>query len=315
MEKTYNHGSYPTMITPYKADGSVDYDKVRELVRWYHNNGCSGIFAVCQSSEIFYLSLEERVKINAAVYDETQKIVAEGGRKMTIVSSGHVSDSIEDQAKELNAIVDSGTDALILITNRLAAENESDDVWIENAEKLLAKLPEGVALGLYECPYPYKRLLTTKVLKWCLSTNRFRFIKDTCCDAAEIKRRLEIMDGSGFLLFNANGQTLLSSHRDGAAGYCGIMANYHPRLFAWLCENYDKQPEKADILASLLCTAAFTENGLPYPLSAKYHMQLEGLGVLATTRKPNGGEVTDYVKLCVSELKRLTDYAEKTIIK
>lgn len=315
MQKTYNHGSYPTMITPFLPDLSVDYDKVRELVRWYHDNGCHGIFAVCQSSEIFYLSLEERVKINSIVYDEAQKIAAEGGRRMTIVSSGHISDTLEEQAKELNAVAASGTDAIILITNRLAAENESDDIWIANAEKLLARLPEDIALGLYECPYPYKRLLTPKILKWCVSSGRFRFIKDTCCDADEIKRRLEIMDGSGFLLFNANGQTLLKTLRDGAAGYCGIMANYHPRLFAWLCENYEREPEKADALSALLSTASFTENGLPYPLSAKYHMALEGLGVLPIVRKPNGGEVTEYFKHCVSELKALTDFFEKNIIK
>lgn len=57
-----------TMITPYAPDGNIDYPTVRKYVDWYFENGLDGIFAVCQSSEIFYLSLEERVKLNQTVY-------------------------------------------------------------------------------------------------------------------------------------------------------------------------------------------------------------------------------------------------------
>lgn len=81
-------GAYPTMITPYKEDGSVDYETVKKYVHWYHDNGCEGIFAVCQSSEIFYLTPEEIVKINRTVYETAQEIWKNGGRKMEIVSSG-----------------------------------------------------------------------------------------------------------------------------------------------------------------------------------------------------------------------------------
>ena len=59
--------AFTTMITPYKADGSVDYETAERYVDWYYNNGLTGIFAVCQSSEIFYLTLEERVRLNREV--------------------------------------------------------------------------------------------------------------------------------------------------------------------------------------------------------------------------------------------------------
>ena len=42
-----------TMITPYAPDGNIDYPTVRKYVDWYFENGLDGIFAVCQSSEIF----------------------------------------------------------------------------------------------------------------------------------------------------------------------------------------------------------------------------------------------------------------------
>ena len=45
------------MITPYTESGEVDYDAVVKYVDWYFENGLDGIFAVCQPSEIFWLTL------------------------------------------------------------------------------------------------------------------------------------------------------------------------------------------------------------------------------------------------------------------
>lgn len=304
---TYNFGAYPTMITPYKKDRSIDYETVKKYVRWYADKGCDGIFSVCQSSEIFYLTLEERIRLNKTVYDTVGEIATNGGRRLTVVSSGHVSDTLDEQARELNAIAESGTDALILITNRLDPDNRGDDVWLENAEKLLEMLPKDIGLGLYECPYPYKRLVTPRILEWCKSTGRFYFMKDTCCDAALIRSRLELLRGSSFKLLNANCQTLLECLRDGAAGYCGIMCNYHPELYVWLCKNYDKQPEKAELIQAFLCMSGFTEVGLAYPLTAKYHMNLCGIPTELIARNRRANELTPYAESCMRQMKSLAD--------
>ena len=74
-------GAFPTMITPYEANGEVSYARAADYVRWYHEKGCHGIFAICQSSEIMYLSLEERVKLNRTVYETAESIARAGGRR------------------------------------------------------------------------------------------------------------------------------------------------------------------------------------------------------------------------------------------
>jgi len=298
-----------TMITPYKKDGSIDYDTALKYVDWYYENGIDGIFAVCQSSEIFYLSLEERVELNKRVYKRAKEL----DKNFLVVSSGHISETIEEQAEELNAIYKSGTDALILITNRLDINNEGDDVFIKNAEKLLALLPVDAKLGLYECPYPYKRLVTPKILDWCLSTGRFYYMKDTCCDAALIAERAKQLKGSSFKLLNANCQTLLEAMRNGADGYCGIMCNYHPKLYAWLRENY--KSEKADFVQSVIGTFGFTEVGLPYPLTAKYHMNLCGMETENLARNRESQELTEYAKSCIKQMKFATDQLERLLTK
>jgi 4-hydroxy-tetrahydrodipicolinate synthase len=305
--------AFPTMITPYGADGTVDLETVKKYVRWYHDTGCHGIFAVCQSSEIFYLSEEELVAINRTVWETVQEIAAEGGRKMTVVSSGHVASDIDAQAKTLCRIAQSGTDALILITNRLDLHNEGDDVWIANAEKLLTRLPADVKLGLYECPHPYKRLLTPRILRWCIETGRFAFIKDTCCDVATMKERCEILKGSGIRLFNANCQTLSASMKNGSAGYCGIMCNFHPELYVWLCENFEKDHERVEKLQQFLTLCGFTENGLPYPLTAKHHMGLSGIPTENYARNVNPRALTDYAKFCVEQMKAAADDWKKKL--
>ena len=299
------------MITPYTAEEKIDFDTALKYVDWYFENGLGGIFAVCQSSEIFYLSLEERVELNKRVYARAKELERMHGRPFTVVSSGHVSDRLEDQITELNAIYESGTDALIMITNRLDPNNEGDDVFIANAEKIIAALPREAKLGLYECPHPYKRLVTPKILEWCLSTGRFYYMKDTCCDAAVMKERCKILKGSHFKLLNANCQTFLESMQNGGDGYCGIMCNFHPALYAWMGENYEKEPEKAALVQSVIGTFGFTEVGLPYPLTAKYHMNLCGIPTENIARNRKSEELTDYGRSCMQQMKLATDALEQ----
>ena len=121
------------------------------------------------------------------------------------------------------------------------------------------------------------------------------------------------LKGSDFKLLNANCQTLLESMRSGADGYCGIMCNYHPKLYAWLAENHSRQPETAALIQSVIGTFGFTEVGLPYPLTAKYHMNLCGIQTENLARNRKSEELTDYARSCMKQMKTATDYFEKML--
>lgn len=304
-------GVYPTMVTPYHSDGSIDYGAVRAMTEWYYEKGCDGIFAACQSSEIFELSGDERVSLVKTVKDAADSLARQNPARapMQIVASGHISYAKEAQREELSAVADAGADAIILISNRMDIPNRSDDAWIADTEYLMNALPDNVPLGVYECPRPYKRLLSDKMLKFCARSGRFRFMKDTCCDAAVIARRVKLLEGTPMRLLNANGQTLLASLRSGGAGYCGVMANFHPELFVWLCRNFEKEPEKANLLQSFLGTAAFTES-LAYPVTAKYHLkEIEGLPLTSLyTRVRPASDIKDYDRDCVRQMETLAEY-------
>lgn len=295
--KDINMGAFPTMITPYHDDNTVDYDAVRKITEWYIKEGCTGIFAVCQSSEMIYLSLEEKVRIAKTVVET----VKASGKNVSVVASGHTSDDMNAQIEEMTAMAQTGVDAIVWVSNRLDLHNDGDDVWIKNAQYLLSKLPEDIAIGIYECPFPYKRLLTPKILDWCISTGRFTFIKDTCCDPDMLLARLEQLNGTGVKLYNANSQTLLYTLQNGGAGFSGIMGNFHPDLYAWLCENYDKEPEKAQQVQNFIGLAAFTES-LSYPLTAKYHMNTVGVPMSLWSRSRDHKQFTKYQRMIVDDM-------------
>ena len=301
-------GIYPTMITPYKS-GVIDEDAVRALVRFYWESGCDGIFAACQSSEIMFLSIEERVLLVRLVVDEARKLAESDSNRgpLMIVASGHISDSIEDQADELCRIAAEGPDAVILISNRLDIANTTDEAWIADAEKLISKLPPDMPLGIYECPKPYKRLLTDAMLRWCIETERFYFIKDTCCDADLIAHRLDICRGSRLEIFNANAQTLLPTLKNGCSGYCGVMANIHPELYVRLW-NADFESREASLLQDYLCLAATAES-LTYPCCAKdYLNRYRGIKMDTFARSADERNYTPYQRSCIDQFAELSHF-------
>ena len=284
---------FPVMLTPFKADRSIDWDALARLIEWYEANGVDGLFAVCQSSEMFYLSLEERVQLAKFVKAHAH---------VPVVASGHISDAPEAQLEELRAVAETGVDAVILITNRLAGPYESSGVLLKRLYWLLDRLPEEVPLGLYECPHPYKRVLTDRELSHAASTGRFRFMKDTCCDAKQIRRRLKVLEGTDLGLYNANTATLLDSLRAGAAGYSGIMANIHPRLYKKLCQAPDS-PD-ADLLQANLTMCALIERQC-YPVNAKYYLAGEGIPMTTVCRVKEDHELNDTFKSEMEQLRLL----------
>jgi 4-hydroxy-tetrahydrodipicolinate synthase len=250
------------MITPFTEAGKIDYKAVDNLVKWYIKRGCDGIFSVCQSSEMFYLSESEKLDLATAT-----KEAAEG--KVKVIASGHTADDHNKQIEELGKMAETGVDAVVLVSNRLAKESEGEDVFRANANDIFTQLPD-VTFGLYECPYPYLRLLTTDFLADCAKSGKLVFLKDVSCSTSILKERIEAIKGTSLSLFNANTSTLLDSFEMGADGYNGVMANFHIDLYKWLYLNFKKEPETARELMDFLTLAGVIEARC-YPVSAKYH--------------------------------------------
>lgn len=305
MNKKFDDGVWPVMLTPFTEDNKIDYASLERLINWYIKCGVAGLFADCQSSEMFFLSLEERVELARFIKEKA------AGR-VPVVASGHIADRIEQQSEELKAVAATGVDAVILLSNRLAAEDESDEVWLENLKKLLDMLPQDLALGFYECPYPYKRIISPELLEWCAKTDRFYFIKDTSCDIHNIEAKLKKIKGTHLKLFNANTSTLLESLKMGGNGFSGVMANFHADLYVWLCKKYDIYPEKARMTADFLTTASMIERQV-YPVNAKYFQKSIGNFDSIYTRTKSMDLLNETAQREVDQLTQITDFMRREL--
>ena len=286
------------MLTPFDTHREIDWASLEKLIEWYLRAGVNGLFANCQSSEMFFLSDAESLQLVRFVLERV------AGR-VPVVASGHTACGLSQQIDQLGAIAETGVDSVILISNRLAAPSEGDETVLASLGKITAALPETVGLGIYECPHPYKRLLSDAVVRWCAESGRFTFIKDTCCQIETIRRRLDLIRGSRVHLANANGQTLLASLQAGAHGYSGVMANFHPELYVWLCQHWQTEPEKAQIVSDYLTTASLAEC-LDYPICAKdYHVSIGNFDSVTSRTRESGNYYSAHYPTTVRQMMRL----------
>ncbi len=263
------------MLTPFHKNGSIDWSSLDALTEWYLKAGVAGLFAVSGSSEVHELSRDERTGL-------ASRVVARVAGRLPVVASAIDFGSVEQQAELVRAMADTGVQAVILATCQFAGQDEDDGRWLDRAERLLS-LTQGIPLGLYEIPFPYKRLLSLEQIRWAAAGGRFVWLKDTSCDADVLKTRIEAVRGTRFRIFNAHTPTLLASLIDGCHGFSGIGANYCPALYVYLCDRFRNEPEQASEIQEFLTRLdAFAET--KYPASAKIWLSMAGLPVQPTCR-------------------------------
>ena len=298
-------GVWPVMITPFTEDNKPDFKAIEGLCNWYIKKGCTGIFAVCQSSEMAFLTEQEKLDIAKAVVD------AVDGR-IQVVASGHTADSKSDQYKQIEDMMKiPGIGAYVLVSNRLDQNNEGEEVFFQNAQEIFDRFPE-VDFGIYECPMPWKRLVSLDFLRKVAPEGRMVFLKDTCCDYELSRERLKAVEGTPLKIFNANAQSWYDSYCHGSAGYNGVMANFHPDLYKWAYDHKDSDPEKAQLVAHFLTTAAMIEMRA-YPVSAKYHQNLVDVPMSLVTRSADAAKLDKNARGEVESLIAMENYVRKQL--
>ncbi|MCF1370812.1 dihydrodipicolinate synthase family protein [Burkholderia cenocepacia] len=264
-------GIVPVMLTPFDDAGAIDYAGLERLIEWYLAHGSDALFAVAQSSEMQFLSLAERAVLARFVVERV------AGR-VPVVASGHISDDFDAQVTELCAAAESGAQGVVLVTNRLDPQRKGSDALLDHLHRLLARLPSDLPLGLYECPAPYRRLLSDDELRACIDTGRFVMLKDVSCDLATVKRRVALAEGSPLKILNANAAIAWDAMKAGSAGFNGVFTNFHPDLYQWLRTHGESNPALADELSTFLVVSAVSE-ALGYPALAKlYHQRIGTFG-------------------------------------
>lgn len=282
MENTTKKGFIPVMLTPFKDNGAVDFDGLTRLTELYLEAGASGLFANCLSSEMFELTEKERLQTIEHIIKITNGTVP-------VVATGTFEGSIETQADFIKKVHDTGTQAVILLAGLISKESESDAVFNENVFSLLDKT-ENIPVGFYECPVPYKRLLSPEQLRLFVDTGRVIYHKDTCLNLDTIKQKLAVTtDTPTFGLYDAYMAHAVDTLKAGSAGLSCIQGNYFPELIVWLCDNYsneDLQEELANVQHFLIKNMDVMHH--VYPTVSKYFLQKRGFEISTFTRREVG---------------------------
>ncbi|WP_342648373.1 dihydrodipicolinate synthase family protein [Mucilaginibacter sp. CSA2-8R] len=279
--QTDKKGFIPVMLTPFKDNGAIDFDALTSLTEFYLQAGAAGLFANCLSSEMFELTEAERIQIIEHVVKVTNGVVP-------VVATGTFGGPIGYQAQFVNRVYDCGVQAVIAITGLLAESNDSDAVFNDRVFDLINQT-EQVPLGFYECPVPYKRVLSAEQLYQFVATGRVIYHKDTCLDIEQIKAKLKATEGYSFGLYDAYMVHAVESLKVGSAGLSCIQGNYFPELVVWLCDNYNN----SSLTAEVNQVQQFFVDNMDvmhdvYPIVAKFYLQKRGLNLSTFTRRAVG---------------------------
>jgi 4-hydroxy-tetrahydrodipicolinate synthase len=270
-------GLWPVMISPFNDQNNIDLKGLDNLIEFYISSGSSGLFANCLSSEMYQLSYQERLQL-------VQNVVKFSANRVPVVATGSFWKNSNENVEFIKKIYDSGVSAVILITSILVEPDESEDILKTKLEDIMNKT-EDIPLGVYECPVPYKRLLSTNMLKWMAGTNRFFYHKDTSCHSLSLKNKIEAVSGTNFNVYNADTATALDSMQAGAKGISPISANFYPELYTFLWKEFSKNgisDSLMDLHAILTIMDRFTHTFYPY--SAKWFLKNRGLKISTYSR-------------------------------
>jgi len=267
----------PVMITPYEKGGKIDYSALGALMDFYKAAGVRGFFANCASSEMYALADDEKLAL-------TQYVVKRVNGAVPVVASGSFGDTIEAKAEFAKKIYDKGVSGVITITSLFANKDNSDDVLIKNYEKFFS-LTGNIPIGTYECPSPYKRILTPYTFKYLLGTGRMVYHKDTTIDLEKVKEKIALSKGNKIEFYDACVANTMYSLQAGARGMSAISGNFYPEILVWMCNNStnpDKQEDVKYIQAQLTKTEDIISQN--YPLSSKYFLRKRGLPIEVSSR-------------------------------
>jgi len=272
-------GLWPVMITPFTETNEIDYAGLETLTQFYIEAGSNGLFANCLSSEMYQLTETERLEL-------VKGVLRASDGKVPVAATGTLSRDLSVNIDFIKKIHDTGVQAVVLISSLIVLPDEDEGTFKTRLEKILAQT-ENIPLGLYECPVPYKRLLSPDLMKWLTSSGRFVYHKDTSCHSPSIQKKREATLGSNLLFMNADTATALDSLEAGADGLSPISANFYPELYTYLMKEYQAHG-KTDALTQFHAWLTLMDRTTHtfYPYSAKWFLQQRGLAIRTNTRIP-----------------------------
>ncbi|NYD67585.1 dihydrodipicolinate synthase family protein [Agromyces atrinae] len=252
------HGAWPVMLTPFHDDRSIDLDTLDGYTDWLIEQGSAGLFPVALSGEMYELTEAERIEV-------ARRVVARAAGRVPVVAASITTGTAREQADAAQRLAKSGVDQVVLVTPLLAPagvpETDATDIALD-----IAHLAPEIDFGIYECPLPFARTLSTASVARLAESGRFGFFKETTGRIDVIAERVAAASGTPLEVFAAAPGITQQVIAAGGAGVSGWAVNAYPDLAARVASGADDA--RLDEAQRLL-TVAEKVVGPAYPNSAK----------------------------------------------
>ena len=260
-------GSYVAIVTPFNPDGSVNFDKLKELVQWHLAEGTDGIVALGTTGESSTMSHEED--------DEVARCVIEtvNGRIPVICGAG--SNSTQTQLEKSRKYHDMGADGLLLITPYY---NKAND---EGMYRHFATVADTVdtPIILYNVPGRTGCSISPACCARLAKHPNVAGIKEASGNISYAAKIAQLL-GDDFCMMSGNDDMIVPMMSLGATGVISVWANICPKqchdlVAAFAAGDVAKarkiQLEYLDLINALFCEVN--------PIPVKEAMNQMGMGV------------------------------------
>lgn len=218
-------GVIPPLLTPRTADGALDIPSLRRLIDHLIDGGVDGIFALGSSSEVLYLTNEERETVLTTCVD------AIAGRVPLIVGINDMTTArVIDEAQRLLAI---GGDAIVVTSQFYAIDNAFEE---ERHFRAIADAVD-VPVFAYDVPVRTKQKLPLPLLTKLAREGVIAGVKDSSGDDVSFRQLvLATRDIDGFAAFTGHEVVCDGAMLSGAAGLVPGLGNVDPAGYKRLYE-------------------------------------------------------------------------------
>ena len=264
-------GAGVAIVTPFKDNGEVDYEKFAEMVEYQIENGTDAIIVCGTTGESSTLTHEEHLDVIRYCVEKVN------GRIPVIAGTGS---NCTDTAIYLSTEAEKyGVDGLLLVTPYY---NKATQKGLYQHSKAVADSVK-VPVILYNVPSRTGcNIAPETVVKLCTEVENIVGVKEASGNLSQVVKLMSLADGK-VDLYSGNDDQITPLLALGGKGVISVLSNVAPRQTHEICAKFfagDVAGSCAEQLRAIpLCNALFCEVN-PIPVKKALNLQGRGAGIL-----------------------------------
>ena len=218
-------GIIPPIITPLKADRTLDEEGLEKLIEFDLKAGVSGVFTMGSSGEAMMTSREDWKKTLA----KTVQCVGDRAKVFCGVidtSTVRVIENIKE-AEQVGA-------KIVVVTPTFYLQNSCQDEIVRHYEKVAAST--SLKVVVYNIPGMTHAPIQPDTIRRIADIDNVVAYKDSCADWESFQRVLFLLEDKDIAVFNGAEELCSAAMIFGAQGCVPGLANFFPKMFVDMYE-------------------------------------------------------------------------------